>query len=186
MGASSGFLSFVDREAIPAFASPQAYRFSLAASLLAVAAGMGPVFATFRHTIVTFSRRGARRTRSLWHRLFLDVILLAVAAVAYRELMWQSTRLAPDETVAADPILFFVPVVFLLGAGLLLLRIYPFLLAGLRWISGTVPRRGLAACPPPPDAKRGAVLSPAAPPHPDPLPRHLQRLQRPNPLAELR
>jgi putative ABC transport system permease protein len=139
MGASSGFLSFVNREGIPASVSATAFRYALGASALAVAAGMGPVFATFRHTIVTLNRRGGRRKIWLWHRLFLDVIFLALALVAYRELNWQSIRLAPEETIAADPLLFFVPVIFLLGAGLLLLRIYPSLLAGLRWIAGRLP-----------------------------------------------
>lgn len=138
MGASSGFLLFVNREAIPAAISTRAFLFSLAASLVAVAAAMGPVFATFRHTVVTVTRRSSRRA-SLWHRLFLDVISLALAVVAYRELMWQSTRLAPDETITADPILFFVPFVFALGAGLLLLRVSPFALAGLRWAVGKLP-----------------------------------------------
>lgn len=139
MGASSGFLRFVNREAIPAAISTRAFLFSLAASLAAVAAAMGPVFATFRHTVVTVTHRSTRRRTSLWHRLFLDAISLALAVVAYRELMWQSTRLSPDETIAADSILFFVPFVFALGAGLLLLRVYPFVLAGLRWVVGKLP-----------------------------------------------
>jgi putative ABC transport system permease protein len=137
LGASSGFLSFVDREAIPAVIGTRARLFALAASALAVAAGMGPVFATFRHTVATFSRRPERRKRvSLWHRLYLDVIFLALSIFGYRELMWQSTGLQADQTIPADPVLFFLPVLFLLGAGLLLLRIYPYLLTLLRLAVG--------------------------------------------------
>ena len=140
MGMSAGFLSFVNRRALPVILNRDSLRIAIAACGLAVISGMLPVLPTFRYSVVTFRQRHDRRRRSsLWHRLFLDFVLLGFAFFGYRELMWQSTGIAPDETLAADPILFFVPVVFLLGASLLVLRIYPFLMSALRRVTARFP-----------------------------------------------
>ena len=140
MGASSGFLEFVDRTAVPAHFDRQAVLFSIAVVLFATIAGMLPVFGVFRHSIVTYTRHYARfRRRTVWHRFFLDFVFLALAAFGYNSLRWESFALAPGQNVPADPVLFFVPVVAILGVALLVLRIYPLLVHLLRWITRSVP-----------------------------------------------
>ena len=56
--------------------------------------------------------------------------MLGIAAYGYRSLTLQSLTAPEGLAGLVDPLLFFVPVVFLLGAGLLFLRLYPLADAG--------------------------------------------------------
>ena len=141
VGSAQGFLQFTaDAEsqaaALPVVVTEQSQRFALLATLVAVAAAIAPVIASSRFSIVTLRQVQARGLRrSFWHRYFLDLILLGLAFYGYSALRWQQVRLAAEATVDADPILFLVPVAFFIGAGLLMLRLYPLAMAGLGWLS---------------------------------------------------
>jgi len=131
MGSSTGFLAFVNRTALPAKMSGEAFLYSLVAATAAIIAATLPVFGTFRHSIVTYRAHQARELRrSIWHRYFIDFILIGIAIFGHRALSWERTLLSIDVPVPADPILFFVPVVGLLGFGLFLLRLYPTVMRG--------------------------------------------------------
>ena len=132
MGSSTGFLAFVNRTALPVKLNGEAFLFSLIASAVAMIAATLPVFGSFRHSIVTYRVHQARGLRrSIWHRYYFDFILVGLAIFGHRSLSWEQVFLTRDAPIQADPILFFVPVVGLLGFGLLLLRIYPLLMRGL-------------------------------------------------------
>lgn len=135
MGASAGFLSFVDRVALPIALSPEAYRYGLIAVGTALLAALLPAIPAMRHSVVTLkSERGHHRTRSaFWHRYFLDVLVLIGAYVAYRQLDRGTASL---EGVPFDPSLFLVPFLFVLGAGLLALRLFPLVMRLLSWVTG--------------------------------------------------
>ena len=140
VGSTEGFLGFAAIAAAGADAGPglplvvtrQARWFAALASVLAVAAAVGPAAAGGRLSVVTLRQLRARgMRRSFWHRYFIDVIVLGIGFYGYSSLRWQSIRLAPDATVEADPLLFVVPVLFFLGFGLLLLRLFPLAMAAL-------------------------------------------------------
>ncbi|MFW5744366.1 MAG: FtsX-like permease family protein [Spirochaetota bacterium] len=130
MGSTTGFMTFVNRGALPTGIGPSAFGYSIAAALVAVVAASGPVVSTFRHSIVTLRAEQARgSSRSAWHRYYIDLILIALAVFGYQSLSWEEVALAPGNPLEADPVLFFVPVVFLLGTGLLLLRLWPLVMS---------------------------------------------------------
>ena len=140
IGSTSGFLEFVGRRGIPAVVHARAFAYSAAAAGLAVASGMIPVLGSLRHSVVTYTRARDRRPRvSAWHRFFLDVIILAVAIYGYSRLSWETMSLLPGQMIPADPTLFFVPVLFIVGGGLLLLRLYPVLMNLLRIVTMRLP-----------------------------------------------
>ncbi len=140
IGSTSGFLEFVGRRAIPAVVDARAFRYSAIAAGLAVVSGMIPVLASLRHSVVTYVRSRDRRPRvSAWHRLFLDVIILAVAIYGYSQLSWETLSVLPGQMIPADPMLFFVPVLFIVGGGLLVLRLYPLLMNLLRVVTAGLP-----------------------------------------------
>ncbi|MGI6611858.1 MAG: ABC transporter permease [Limnochordia bacterium] len=150
MGASAGFLSFVDRRALPVSIVPDAYRYGAYAVGLSVLACLAPVIAASRFSIVTFKQDIVRsRRKPLWERFLLDFILLGTAYYGYRSLSQQRLIMALQQSEGSrealamlmDPMLFFVPVVFLLGAGLLVLRIFPYIMHFLSWVTG--PLRGV-------------------------------------------
>ena len=144
MGSTTGFMTFVNRGALPAAVGPSAFAYAAIAALVAVIAATIPVVSTFRHSIVTLraeQARGARR--SAWHRYYIDLVLVALAVFGHRTLSWEEVALTPASPIEADPILFFVPVIFLLGTGLLILRLWPLVMSGLA--RSTTRLRGIVA-----------------------------------------
>ncbi len=135
-GADPALLAQSVERQLPVVVTEQSRRFALLATAVAVLAAVAPVIANSRFSVVTLRQVQARgMRRSFWHRYFLDLILLGLAFYGYSALRWQQVRLATEATVDADPILFLVPVAFFIGGGLLALRLYPFAMAGLGWLS---------------------------------------------------
>ena len=140
MGASAGFLSFVGRKALPVLLTDEAYRYGALAVLLAVGAAMIPAIRSSKHSIVSFKQELARGGGSaLWQRFFLDFVLLGFSWYGYRMLQQQAGQTSADAVVLMDPLLLFVPVLFLLGAGLLILRIYPYAVNVVSWFTTRLP-----------------------------------------------
>lgn len=138
VGSTEGFLGFAaiagadGASTLPLAVTRQSRWFAALASFLAVAAAVGPAAAGGRLSVVTLRQLRARgMRRSFWHRYFIDVIVLGVGFYGYSSLRWQSVRLAPDATIDADPLLFVVPVLFFLGFGLALLRLFPLAMGAL-------------------------------------------------------
>ncbi len=132
LGASAGFLEFVQRRALRLEITPRTYLYAFAASAVALLTILIPALQASRTTIVYHKQRLARgRSRPLWSRLFLDVILLGVAAYGlYRYRVHadivELAGLDPTE-MALDPVLLFMSTMFVIGLGLLFLRVYPLL-----------------------------------------------------------
>lgn len=139
IGAANGFLEFVNRKALHAELDRQALLYGLAAVFLFILTTLLPVFMQSRTTIVEQKRKKSRHGRPpLWQRLFLDLILLFVSLYAHRRLTAQlslqkQTGLVGTET-DLDFLLFLSSTLFILGAGLLFLRIYPWLIRLIYWI----------------------------------------------------
>jgi len=148
LGASSGFLSFVQRAGLPVHLTADAYRYGACAAAVAFVMLLVPVAFATRATIVGYKQQLARQGRTpLWHKLFLDVIVLAVAIYGlytFRARLMDIQRLGlGTDDLRIDPLQFIVPALFILGAGLVLLRLYPYILrliyaAGRKWWSPSV------------------------------------------------
>nr|WP_255654465.1 FtsX-like permease family protein [Cohnella sp. REN36] len=145
LGASNGFLSFVQRSALPVRLTGESYRYGAAAAAVAFVMLLVPVALATRATIVGHKQQMARLTRMpLWHKLFLDVIALALAIYglySFDARMKDLKKLGlSSDDLRIDPLQFVVPALFIVGGGLLLLRLYPYLLRliyaiGRKWWS---------------------------------------------------
>ncbi len=132
MGASNGFLEFVRRAPLPVSLTPTAFLYSFAAALFLVAARLAPAVAASRVSIVELKRRTAREERPpLWRKLFVDLILLAASAYGLYRYQSRETILlltgASTLDLGIDPLLFLTSTFFILGTGLLFLRVFPLL-----------------------------------------------------------
>ncbi|WP_151733652.1 ABC transporter permease ['Paenibacillus yunnanensis' Narsing Rao et al. 2020] len=143
LGASSGFLQFVRRASLPAHVDSAAFGYAAAAAGLCFLMSLLPIIKATRVNIVAHKQQAARRQgKPLWHKAFLDVLLLAISfyglyTFASRLKNLQELGLASD-ALQIDPLQFVVPALFILGGGLLLLRLYPLLVrllyrAGRKW-----------------------------------------------------
>lgn len=138
LGASNGFLSFVSRAALPVRLSSQAYLYGLAAAAVTLVMLLIPVTLATRATIVGHKQQLARQQRTpLWHKLFLDVLLVAIAIYGLytfnKRLDSLKTLGLTNDDLNIDPLQFIVPALFVVGAGLLLLRLYPYALKLVYW-----------------------------------------------------
>lgn len=148
LGASSGFLSFVQRASLPVRLTAEAYRYGACAAAVSFLMLMIAVGLATRANIVGHKQQLARQGKTpLWHKLCLDLVALALAIYGlytFRSRLQDLQRLGlGTDDLRIDPLQFIVPALFILGGGLLLLRLYPYLLrliyiAGRKWWSPSV------------------------------------------------
>ena len=138
LGASNGFLEFVQRVRLPVRITEEAYRYGAIASAVCFVIMLIPIIMATRVSIVGHKQQLARLLKSpLWHKMFLDVIALALAIYG---LYTFRKRLADLQSLGLnagdlniDPLQFVIPALFIMGAGLLLLRLYPWVLRLVYW-----------------------------------------------------
>lgn len=139
LGASSGFLEFVQRVQLPVRVTAVAYRYGAIAAGVCFVIMLIPIVMATRVTIVGHKQQLARLLKTpLWHKMFLDVIALALAIYGlytFRKRMEDLQSLGLNATdLNIDPLQFVIPALFVMGAGLLLLRLYPWILRLVYWI----------------------------------------------------
>jgi len=131
LGASSGFLYLVRRAALVVEVTPVVYVYAAAAMSLSFLTMFLPVIGFSKVNIVAHKqkKRGHILGKSLWQRFFLDILCFAVALYGLysfnrqREIMALLDREAP----AIDPLLLLSSSLFIIGAGLFALRLFPLL-----------------------------------------------------------
>lgn len=139
LGASNGFMEFVQRVSLPIRITATPYQYGALAALACLVITIIPIILATRVSIVDHKQQMARLVKTpLWHKLFLDVIALALAGYG---LYTFKKRLADIQSLGLgatdlniDPLQFIVPALFIMGAGLLLLRLYPWVLRLIYWI----------------------------------------------------
>jgi len=139
LGSSNGFLEFVQRTALPVQLNLKVYMYSFFAVLLLIITILAPVLSVSRKSIVSHKQEKARvKKQALWKKFFLDIVLLAVAGYGlYRyeqqQKVLEITGVSANE-LQVDPLLFLTSTIFILGAGLLFIRLYPYLVSLIYWI----------------------------------------------------
>ncbi|NOZ26878.1 MAG: ABC transporter permease [Chloroflexi bacterium] len=135
---ASSFLRFDLPRSVPVTLRPAIRGYVLLTALLAGLAILLPVIRASRESIVTVKQSRARpRETRLAHRVYLDILLLILAAIGYRTLTQSGsivTRGSGGE-LQIDPLLLATPVVAAAGLGLFFLRVAPWLLRGLAWMA---------------------------------------------------
>lgn len=128
IGASNGFLDFVARPALPLLLSWRMLGYALLGVAIFVGSLVLPLARAAGVSIVGLKSGRARAPRSLpWQRYLLDAALLAVAGYAFFSFRQRRAiqELIPADAAPLDPLLFLASTAFILGAGLLSLRLFP-------------------------------------------------------------
>ncbi|MBH5317401.1 FtsX-like permease family protein [Paenibacillus sp. GSMTC-2017] len=139
LGASSGFMEFVQRVSLPVRITDTAYNYGLIAAGCCLLIVLIPIVIATRVSIVDHKQQMARLVKTpIWHKLFLDVIALGLSIYGlftFRKWLTDLQKLGLETTdLKIDPLQFIVPALFIMGLGLLLLRFYPWLLRLIYWI----------------------------------------------------
>lgn len=141
IGAADGFLEFVNRKSIPVGFSTDALLFGVIAVLIALMSSVIPAVVFARSSIVGLRMKMARKDRRpVWQRWYLDIVLLGLAGYGYylsnqQQLLSFQTGMTSDQ-LQVQPFLFFVPALAIFAAGLVFLRVFPWLLRLFQWIGG--------------------------------------------------
>ena len=141
IGSSNGFLTFVNREAIPVDVSFNTLLYAVLAVLIAVGSAMIPAIVYARSTIVNLKQQMARADRKpMWQRFYFDVVLIGISAYGWY-LFYQNQSLSlatgmTNDQLQVDPLLFFVPAVSIFALGMFFLRLFPWILKLLSLIGG--------------------------------------------------
>ncbi len=139
IGSASGFLSFVDRKAVPVGFGAEGLLYAGAAVATATIASLIPAIQYARASIVGLRQQMARADRKpVWQRLFLDVALLGLVGYGYylfqeRQMISMQTGISNDQ-LQVQPMLFFVPAMAIFALGLFFLRVFPWLLRLFGWL----------------------------------------------------
>ncbi len=131
LGASNAFLEFVQRSALPVRISIKSALYALISAAAACAFMVLPVFRYAKTTIVQQKvKKQAVSHKPWWQKAFLDVILLALSLYALYSFHNQQAYLSAQmqNGGSLDPLLYFSSSVFIVGAGLLGIRLVPFII----------------------------------------------------------
>ena len=130
LGSASAFMVFVSRSALPVETDTTAILYALAAALLSIAAMTVPAARSTRATIVEQKRKKHKSSRPLWQKTFIDVILLGVSLYGLYSFNKVKDSLAADIIAGGspDPLMLLSSSLFIIGAGLLCIRLMPLII----------------------------------------------------------
>ena len=137
---ASGFLTFGGGLPVHLRLTAQTFLLAGGTALLCLIIGLLPAWGLSRRPLLAFRGEQARTGKSpLWQRLFLDLVMLAVALYGLAVLRRQGpvTTGAATAAVAQDPLIAIAPLLFAVAVTLLIGRTLPGLAGtGVRLLAG--------------------------------------------------
>lgn len=130
LGSSTAFLEFSAVRNLEIRFTFDVILYVVAAFLLSVMMTTVPVISYSRISIVNLKQKRSRQKKALWKKLYLDLIFLAVSFYGFYSFRREAGRMTEDvlSGQTLNPLLYVSFSLFILGAGLLCVRLQPFLL----------------------------------------------------------
>lgn len=133
LGSANGFLQFVQREPLRVDFRGIEFIYSFIGVLIFIITMLIPVIIAAKKSIVEHKQgkvRGAKRP--FWQRMYLDFILLGITGYGFYTFTMRQAIVKQGEISAnslpVDPLLYLVSTFFIIGLGLLFIRIYPYII----------------------------------------------------------
>ena len=129
LGSASSFLEFGIRRELHVVFTKEAFIYTLISAGVCILIMTIPSIPASRLSIVGAKRGGARNRKPLWEKFYLDVLFLLVSLYGYYNFSHHTDDLLESalKGEALDPLLYFSSSLFILGAGMLLIRLRPLL-----------------------------------------------------------
>ena len=130
LGSTNGFLEFIQRKALHITLGPSVFLYMLAAMAVSIAFMVLPVFRDANVTIVNVKHNKNKKSKNIFQRVYMDVILLVVSLYGLYNFTQQEDALMTQmlEGESLDPFLFICSSLFIISASLVALRIQPLLI----------------------------------------------------------
>lgn len=138
IGASNGFMEFVNRKALPVMLTVPAAQYSCITAAVLVLTMLTAVLSNWEGSIVSLKRKKSGRGASpLWQKLCLDLICLGISLYGLYNFQNRLKIIRETGASAADiPIDFLLygsSTLFILGSTLFFLRVFPLLIQLIYW-----------------------------------------------------
>ena len=129
LGSARSFLEFTGNSQLTVHFGKEALLYTLAAMAAVLCIMTIPAIRHSRISIVHLKQQNAVKKKYLWEKLYLDVVLTGVSLYGFYS--FHKSKEQIEESVlmgeALDPLLYISSSLFILGLGLLFLRIQPYL-----------------------------------------------------------
>ncbi|HPY99026.1 MAG TPA: FtsX-like permease family protein [Clostridia bacterium] len=128
LGAANGFMEFVNRTAIEVRFESTSLVYAIVCALIYLIMILVPAYKASKYTIVQLKQSIADQSkRSFWQVMFLDVILIGVSLYFLYDYEQMSKYIQDVQSAQVDFTLFLAVTMFILGLGLLFIRLFPYL-----------------------------------------------------------
>ncbi len=133
LGASNGFLEFVNRTSLPVKLAADAFIYAAAAIAVFFLTTMAPIIPATKTTIVEHKQSKAKKRKlPMWEKLCLDILLIGGSlGWLYYYNRQQQALIADglsDREAAMNPMMFIASTAFIVGCGLFIIRIHPLII----------------------------------------------------------
>lgn len=130
LGSARNFLEFDNTANLNIVFTQQAAIYTAVSMLVTLLIMTVPAIKHSRVTIVNLKQQKALKKKSWWEKLFLDVILLGVSLYGYYNFHKNADDLAKNVVTgeSLDPLLYISSSLFIVGMGLLFLRLQPYII----------------------------------------------------------
>ncbi|MCR4791277.1 MAG: FtsX-like permease family protein [Lachnospiraceae bacterium] len=127
LGSASSFLEFGIRRELDIRFTQEAFIYALVSALVCILIMTLPSIGASRLTIVGAKRGGAKGKKALWEKFYLDVLFLGISIYGYYNFSHHTNDLLESalKGESLDPLLYFSSSLFILGSGMLLIRLRP-------------------------------------------------------------
>ena len=141
LGSASNFLEFGLTRRLETRFTGEVWKYLAAAAAATVLIMAVPAIKHSKVSIVHLKQRKAAKRRAWWEKFFLDFICLAVSLYGYRNFVQNQDQLLQNVLMGRplDPLLYLCSALFIVGMGLLYLRVQPlivklvYLIGQKRW-----------------------------------------------------
>jgi len=129
LGASNGFMEFVNRAQMDIHMNFSALLYGFICSIFFIVMMLGPSIKASKYTIVQFKQgKDIVSKKPFWQKLYLDIILLAVSGWALNNYNTFKENIGFSSDGQVDYLIFFAVTFFILGLSLVIMRIYPLII----------------------------------------------------------
>lgn len=127
LGSANGFLEFVHRSSLKIIPDMRTVLYCLGAACISIAVMVLPVVLDSNVSIVNIKHRKNKRSKSLWQRVYMDVVAFAVSLYGLYSINERKDVLMADMLSGKqmDPMLCLCASLFIISGGLVALRIQP-------------------------------------------------------------
>ncbi len=127
IGSSEAFLEFNFARLLTVRLSVEVWIYAIGASVASILVTLIPALKASGLSIVKLKQKKARSSKKLWQKLYLDVIIFGISIYGFYTFSRQTDNLVNDvlSGKGLDPLLYLSSVLFILGSGMLFLRIQP-------------------------------------------------------------